>query len=229
MPNSKLCYLGKTNFINKIMGKANKGIFGAINGKVGNLVFYNLNGEDLVRTLGEKTGKLSKAQLANCDKMALIVRLFSNMKPFLKVGFGNKAKGTNMNYHNLATSTNKAHAIELIDGKVALNFEKLQLTQGDALGAKEPAVELVNGGLSFSWTYDELEDWNARNDQVMLMAYFPEDNEASFITSGARRSERKDVLEIHPTYRKKQIEIYISFVSDDRESVATSVYLARLN
>jgi hypothetical protein len=211
------------------MGKAKNGIFGAINGKVGNVVFYNLNGEDLVRTIGDNTGKLSKAQLANCDRMSMIVQLFSKIKPFIKVGFANEAKGTNKNYHNIATSYNKAHAIGLIDGELAFDYESLRLTHGTALAPRDPSFEAVSEGLQFNWTYVDHEDWYARKDQVMMMAYFPDDNDATFITSGARRAAKQDVLDIHPTYRSKRMEIYISFVSDDRESVATSVYLGRLN
>jgi hypothetical protein len=211
------------------MGKSKNGIFGAINGKVGNLVFYNLNGEDLVRTIGENNGNLSKAQLANCDKMSLIVQLFSKIKPFLKVGFGNEAKGSNKNYHNIATSYNKVHAFDLVDEMLVLNYENVRLSQGLALAPRDPAVAVLDKGLQFDWTYDEHADWDARKDQVMMMAYFPEDNYATYIVSGARRSAGRDVLDIHSSYRAKRMEIYISFVSDDRESVATSVYLGRIN
>jgi hypothetical protein len=211
------------------MGKAKNGIFGAISGKVGDVVFYNLNGEDLVRKLGKKNENLSPAQLANCEKMGLIVNLFRKIKPFLKAGFGNEAKGTNKNYHNIATSYNKAQAIDLIDGKPVMNYEKVRLSQGIALSPKEPKLEIVNAGLRFSWAYNENEDWASRNDQVMMMAYFPDENEAIYITSGARRSTMQDTLEIHPSYKQKRMEIYVSFIADDRESVATSVYLGRIN
>jgi hypothetical protein len=211
------------------MGKAKNGIFGAINGKVGNLVFYKLNGEDLVRRLGDRTGKLSIAQLANCEKMSLIVLLFSKIKPFLKVGFGIEAIGTNKNYHNIATSYNKANAFELHDGTLTLNYENVRLSQGNALAPRDPAVEVVNEGLRFNWAYAEDQDWDARMDQVMMMAYLPDDNDATYITSGARRSAGSDVLQIHPTLRNKRMEVFMSFVTDDRQSVATSIYLGRFN
>lgn len=211
------------------MGKSKNGIFGSVNGKVGNLVFYKLHGEDLVRTLGQRTGKLSRAQLANCEKMSLIVKLFSKIKPFLKVGFGNEAKGTNKNYHNLATAYNKANAIDTVNEQPELNFGKIRLSQGSAIPAKGATVKFVDEGLQFSWSYDEQEDWDGRKDQVMMMAYFPDDQEASFVTSGARRKAGVDVLELHPSFRHKRMETYISFVSDDRESVATSVYLGGPN
>jgi hypothetical protein len=211
------------------MGKARNGIFGAVNGKVGNLVFYKLHGEDVVRQLGERTGKLSAAQQANCSKMALIVSLFSKIKPFLKVGFGIEARGTNKNYHNLATAYNKANAFEMQEGKPVLKYEQLLLSYGDLKPPRAATLEVLNGGIRFSWAYEEQEDWASRNDQVMMMAYFPDDNEASFSISGARRSKQSDLLDIHSSYSEKRTELYISFVSDDRGSVATSIYLGRIN
>ncbi|MDB5020478.1 MAG: hypothetical protein JWQ28_1605, partial [Pedobacter sp.] len=45
---------------------------------------------------------------------------------------------------------------------------------------------------------------------------------------GAKRNSGQDFLKIHPSYADKAMEIYISFVSDDRTRVATSMYLGRL-
>lgn len=211
------------------MGKAKYGINGPITGRVGNLVFYELNGENVVREKGVRTAKLSVAQTANCDNMLVLMRFFKTTKAFLRVGFANEAKGTNRNFHNIATAYNKMNALVQQDGKPAIDYSKVLLSRGTALEPENARVETIELGLKFSWDFDGVANWSSRNDQVMLMAYFPEVDEAIYVTSGARREAQADTLKIHASYGNKRMETYISFVSDDRENVSSSVYLGRIN
>lgn len=210
------------------MGKCKNGIYGPISGRVGNLVWYSARGQGRVRTVGERIAKLTAAQRVNCNSMATLMNFFKYLKPFLKVGFINETHGTLLNYHNVATACNKATALIRVDDAATVDYAKIILSRGNALPPQNPQVEKSNEGLKFSWDYDVLKHWESRADQVMMMAYFPESNDATFVTSGARRSAGYDVLNIHPSNANKAMEIYISFVSDDRTAVATSMYLGRI-
>jgi hypothetical protein len=211
------------------MAKAKNGINGAITGRVGNLVFYELNGENVVRGIGVRTAKLSVAQTANCNNMLALMRFFKTTKAFLRVGFAKEAKGTTRNFHNIATAYNKMHALIQQDGKPAIDYSKVLLSRGTALEPENAMVEATEIGLKFSWDFDETANWSSKNDQVMLMAYFPEVDEAIYVTHGARREALEDTLKIHTSYLTKRMEVYISFVSDGRENVSSSVYLGRIN
>ncbi len=211
------------------MGKAKNGILGTVNGKVGQTVFYTLNGENVMRSAGKKRTKLSPAQLLNCSKMSLIVDFFATFKPFLKAGFSSAARGTNQNYYNLATAYNKRNAIQMPDGVPTMDYEAVLLSHGDAPVPQNPSVDATEKGLKFEWDYDEDQNWDSRNDQVMMIAYFPEQNESTFLVNGAKRSARQDILELHPVYRSQPMETYMAFISDDRQSVSTSLYMGRIN
>jgi hypothetical protein len=210
------------------MGKSYNGIYGPISGRVGNLVWYTARGQGRVRGVGERTAKLTDSQHLNCNRMSVLMKLFKNIKPFLKVGFINETKGTLLNYHNVATACNKGDAISELNGQVVIDYPNLILSRGNALEPQQPLVEKTTAGLKFSWDYDVIGHWESRADQVMMMAYFPETHDAKFVISGARRSSGQDLLEIHHSFANRPIEIYISFVSDDRTRVATSRYLGRI-
>jgi hypothetical protein len=210
------------------MGKSNNGIYGPVSGRVGNLVWYVARGQGRVRGVGERTAKLTDSQHLNCNKMSLLMKFFKYIKPFLKVGFINETKGTLLNYHNVATACNKTNAVTHVDGMPVIDYANLILSRGNLLEPQQALVERTEDGLKFSWDYDPIKHWPWRADQVMMMAYFPDSNDAEFTTSGARRSAGEDFLKIHPSYGGKAMEIYISFVSDDRTNVATSIYLGRL-
>jgi hypothetical protein len=211
------------------MGKARKGVFGPIQGRISNLVFYTLNGQQVVRIKGMRDDEPTLAVKINNMAWTILMDFFQLVKPFLKVGFANEGKGTRLNYHNIATSYNKLNAIKVINDWPFLDYEKLLLSKGTAMPPQNLAVEPVDAGLKFSWDYSETEHWESRTDQTMLMAYLPEENYAFYTTAGAQRKQQTDVLEIIPEYRNKIMEVYFAFVTEDRNNVSTSLYLGRLN
>jgi len=211
------------------MGKAKYGVYGPITGKLSNLVWFSRYGRDYVRTKGERTAPLSPAQKTNCRDMAVLMDFFKNMKPFLKAGFGHLAVGTTLNYHNLATACNKTQAIIQEGDQSRIDFEAVLLSDGGALEPLDPIVQLSENGLEFTWAYDDVADWTSKTDQVMLMAYFPETNEAVYTTSGAKRNEMRDVLALPPSLRSKRMEIYMAFQNDERTDASRSLYLGELN
>ena len=80
--------------------------------------------------------------------------------------------------------------------------------------AENAGVEKVEGGLKFTWNKSTA--WHKHTEQVMMMAYFPELQEAIYITSGARRSKGEDILEIKPSRIDAKMETY----NDSEESMA---------
>lgn len=210
------------------MGKSASGPLGPANGKIGTLIWYTLNGQQVVRTIGSRTAKPSSNQLASRARMRVVMDLFRNMKPYIKAGFINEAAGTTSSYHNKATSYQLLHAVKSNADLPYIDYAAVKLSIGTLGIPENPVVARVADGLRFSWTYNEQQEWSSRNDQVMTMAYFPEDHETVYSLSGSRRMLGSDILEIHPAYENKIIETYLSFVSEDRSRVSDSVYLGRI-
>jgi hypothetical protein len=211
------------------MGKAANGALGPVTGKVGNLSCYLSDGEPRVRTIGHRTGDLSPLQKRTVTKMTMAIAFFNTMKPFIKAGFSNLAKHTKKNYHNEATSYNLLHAIKIKTGQVYMDFKDVKLSLGQAAAPLNPTVELTDAGLRFSWTNDETLGWPASQDQVMMLAFFPEDMASTYITSGAKRAAGSDILAQVPAQLDRVMEVYMAFIADDRLTVSDSVYLGRIN
>lgn len=73
-------------------------------------------------------------------------------------------------------------------------------------------------------------------DQVMMLAYMPENKEAEYLDSGARRITGQDFLLIGRNYGSVNLpelytyaEVYIVFVANDRDSITDSYYCGRIN
>lgn len=204
------------------------GILGAANGKIANVVTYELNGQEIVKSIGVNKNAPTKKQLNNKQQMKVIMGFLSGMDTLLQTGFHPKAKGTTKNYHNLAVAYNKPNALKGFYPEVRMDYSKVIISAGDLPQPLNPVVEAVVGGLKFSWAADDL-SWPDNQDQVMLLACAPATKEHVFICSGARRIEGWAILEIPPAMRNQVLKVYISFVSDDRQRVADSLYLGQVS
>jgi hypothetical protein len=210
------------------MGLTKNGVLGTTTGKLKYLVYYELGCKNVVRVIGERTSPPTAGEKLNMGKMRTLMALFSSIKPFLRAGFSSAAHGTAMNYHNLATSINRLNLVGLAEGIPQLEFNTLQLSMGNALMPQAPAVTAEAGELRFSWSWDQ-EDFEAAEDQVMLMAYLPDQNTSVFETAGAKRSKAEDFLAMQPSYLMERLEVFISFIFKDRSRVSNSMYLGRIN
>ncbi|WP_368388871.1 DUF6266 family protein [Pedobacter polysacchareus] len=68
-----------------------------------------------------------------------------------------------------------------------------------------------------------------RNDRAMLLIYFPEAGTSSYMLSGARRHEGREVVYIPKNQTKNRIEAYISFMNEDGTEISDSVLAGSLN
>lgn len=204
------------------------GIMGAARGRIANLVSYTLNNQEVVRTVGLSNKSLTNRQLNNRLQMIVIMEFLSAMNTLLETGFNPKAAGTTKNYHNLAISYNKPHALKGFYPNVEVDYPKVIISAGDLPQPVNPDVEFVAEGLKFSWNGEGI-SWPYNMDQVIMLAYAPLSKSHAFKNSGARRMKGYDVLEIRPEMLNEPLEVYISFVSDDRKRAADSLYLGRMS
>ncbi|TCC96644.1 DUF6266 family protein [Pedobacter hiemivivus] len=203
------------------------GILGGVKGKIANVVSYALNGQEIIRAIGENKKPLTNKQLNNKLQMKVIMEFLKSMDTLLETGFNPKAEGTTKNYHNLAIAYNKPHALKGFYPDVEVDYAKVVISAGNLPQPINPTVEFVAEGLKFSWNVEGI-SWPYSRDQVMLLAYAPESNTHEFKNTGARRIKGCDILQITPEMRNEPLEVYISFVSDDRKNAADSLYLGRI-
>ncbi|WP_449438666.1 DUF6266 family protein [Pedobacter steynii] len=206
------------------MGKLKNGILGGVSGKVGTVTCYCLNGQEIVRSNGKNNNPPTIKQLNNYQQMEVISEFFNGMKPILKTGFGHEAIGTIKNYHNLAIEYNKPNALKGYFPDVEIDYPKIVISAGHLSLAFNPTVEMVAEGLKFNWEVQHNIP-QENTDRVMLLAYAPNSKDMSFNNSGAQRIEGCDILKIPSSMKNEPLEVYMSFVSDDRLSASNSQYL----
>lgn len=211
------------------MAISNGGIFGQYSGKIGNLVYYQVQGKTVVRTIGVNNVPPSEAQLACRQAFKVAGKLVKPALTFINAGFREMALGTDKSPYNFALKYNKANALQGVYPDIKADYTKVMMAQGSLLPAQNPIVGVVPDGLQFSWdTYPNML-YPMVKDQTMLLAYFPDVGEVVFKLYGAFRAEGTDVLHIPVPKQGAYMETYISFVSEDRKQTANSIYTGSIN
>lgn len=211
------------------MGIMRKGLLGNHSGKIGNLVFYELGGRQVVRTLGRNTKPATAGQLQNRNELTAVMQFLKPLREFVNLGFAVSAKGSSKSAYNMAVSYNKVNAVSGTHPDVVMDYAKVLVTKGNMPVVDTPAASVTATGLAFTWTCPAKLEWPRPNDQVMLLAYFPGLQKAEFVIYGVARQECAAHLALAAELQDKHMEVYISFIAEDRKQVADSVYLGRFN
>lgn len=198
-------------------------------GRLGNVVYYDLNGKNVSREIGVTTKPPTVPQLVSRLKTKLCSELLSCLLDFINVGYGAIARTEKDNGFNQASKYNKKNIIKGVYPDLEIAYEALQISKGPLKPAENWQVTRVGVGLHFAWTIDPEMPWPEVTDQVMMLAYFPAKEKVYFNLFGKNRSSGSDVLEIPPSLQGEYMETYMSFITADRSKVADSTYTGSFN
>jgi len=214
------------------MGKLKNGAFGHLNGRIGNLVFYTLNGENIARISGRSTKPPTEKQLDNYQRMAVVNQFQKPLLPFLNIGFAKAGMDSGQKPYNDALSYNKINALQGEYPLIGMDYSKALVAKGDLPTALNPVINPVSDGVAFSWQMPDVLEWHYGDNRAMLLLYFPEGTDTSGIPaavcklSGARRKKCADFISLTPAELAKPFEAYIAFIADDRLQVSNSVHIS---
>lgn len=209
------------------MGVSKKGKNGFV-GKVGKTVEYDLNGQRVKRSVGYSSKPPTEARIAAWARMQLINNLHKPVKGLLEMGFKITKATRTMNANNLAMRYNLAHVVTGEYPDYGIDYSKVLFAQGPIPKVKATATKLERQGILFRWESAEETRLLRRNDQVMILAYAPAENEAVFQLSAALRKAGEVILKI-PTYDAPvSFETYIFFTSASQKIASDSIYTGRI-
>ncbi len=212
-----------------IMGISNNGLHGEVTGRVDNLVYYILNGKNVVRKVGKSYKPASMAQLSARMITKLTSEFFSKLQDYIKVGFGIEALGTDKNAFNLAIRENKKRMIKGAYPDFTIDYPELIFSRGMLKTSEGLKAVSTEEGISFTWDADPKMPWAESTDQAMMIAYFPTENRAVHKLFGNNRITGADELVLSPSLKGKYAETYISFISADRKQISDSTYTGSVN
>ena len=214
------------------MGILQNGLTSRTTGRVANLVTYELNGQNVLRSIGINNKPKTIPQLNNQLRMKVINNFFRSMDGFLIQSFGPTARGTKYNYQNLSIRNNMPNALKGYYPDVEIDYSKIIFSLGALPQPLEAKAEWTDEGVKFTWDTSVGSSWPECRDQVMMLIYFPDKaknkRDVIYETAGAKRSAGTDILPVPSDYHDRPIEAYMTFVAEDRSDLCNSLYIGRL-
>lgn len=207
------------------MATFNNGINGGFTGKAGSVIAYQLHGKWVMKGMPKPSAKNKRGTTSQKACRCAFTKMQTFLSPlidFIRVGFNLESKSRQMTAHNAAKSYNMLNAQ---NENSEIDYSKVRLTFGNLIGAENPNVTKDNVGFHFSWTNNSSENYIRKTDQVMLVAYDILNEKAIYLLSGARRQKGMESLQIPTHLKGNEFHTWISFISDDRESIAMSTYI----
>jgi hypothetical protein len=196
---------------------------GRIQGKLGDHVYYILNGKQYVRTLPSTDNPVvSVAQARQRSKWKLATSFAKTLTPLIKASHPERHK---LSPYNLLMKALLRHSITQDNNVFRIDYSTVKISRGSLRPAFNAAVSCLNGILQFGWYYDDgIDCIGAHNDKAILVAYCPALNESIYIGSETDRSSGKALLDV-TAFTGHEVHTWLGFVSADERKAADSVYV----
>lgn len=206
------------------------GVNGPVTGRLGNVVFYQVKGQNRARSLPRtpKRGRTpSPVQVIQRTKFKLMQNWLRPLKQLVRIGFGNYAPPKTG--HNVAMSHNMRHAIVEKDGEFSVDPTAFRFSAGPLSPPVNARISVVGDTLHFAW---ELPGAGARlgNARTLLLAYNTTESVVYYEICGASAYARKGALAPRFLgYRKATVcHAYMAFMNVETGEVSDSVYAGLL-
>lgn len=213
------------------MGKLPNGIHGHVHGKVGGVVFYTANGQNIARSLPRATRKKRKPtplQALQRERFKVVQEWLRPLLRVVKMGFGNYAPP--QTGHNAAMSYNLTHAV--IYNEAESRYEINPAAFAFSGGPLPPPLETTtvqDGNLvRFLWKNSEGVDIG-HTTRTILVLYHPGSNTCSYKTYGNSASCGEDDLDIRGYHLPgATCYAYMAFIDEETGAVSDSAFAGRL-
>jgi hypothetical protein len=211
------------------MATQKNGPSGKVQGKIGNLVHYELNGKNVVRMVGRFAGPYSLKQLAVQQRMKVVTDFLSSTLSFIRVGFASEVLGTNKNQHNAAVSCNLIQGTTGSYPDIEMNYSKAMLSSGTLPPAQNVTLSNVLSAIEIKWDVTGLTPEYIGADRSMVLLYFPDKNESLTFFNTVQRYEGRFQQELPKRYQNQRMEAYLAFSDIATNSTSPSAWAGTIS
>ena len=203
-------------------------------GKIGNLVFYTLNGKKVVRTRPGGTHKNkthpSKLQLLQREKLKTINQFLKPLKQVLDFGYQEfltqSKKGVHLAYSELN------HKGYNHDRNPKIDPAFLKISKGSLLEPQNAFFERVYSGIRIHWSNNSDEGKSRPSDEAFIVLYQPDAEKYIWIKDQFKRSDGLAEINLSEANGNFPWHIYFAFSQFNSwkksYTLSNSIYLGKL-
>ncbi|MBW6498129.1 MAG: hypothetical protein K0B09_07065 [Bacteroidales bacterium] len=191
------------------MAYTKEGFLGPFKGRIGKVVFYEMYGKTVGRSLPSVKRKPAKGALKESQNdFARVMKIMQKVKPFVRLGFKDMAEGRSA-FHTALSENLKRY-------RLAENREELTwlcVSKGERAGALDLTLNIEGKVATVSWGEPEPRRPFAPNDRVMLLAFNPATIDSNYDLHAATRAEGTATLILPPAKEEENMLVFISFLN----------------
>ncbi|HSF52996.1 MAG TPA: DUF6266 family protein [Algoriphagus sp.] len=203
-------------------------------GKIGNLVFYTLNGKTVVRSKPSPNHKNkhnpSPLQLIQREKLKTINAFLKPIKQVLDFGYQEFLTQSKKGMHCAYSEINTKGYNHTREPKIDPAF--LRISKGNLLGPENPQLIRNGNSLEITWADNSAEGKAQASDEAFILIYCPEEEKSFWPKSKFRRNGGLAVIELNSEQSAKSWHVYLAFsqmnIKSGKYILSDSVYLGRV-
>ncbi|MFC3416774.1 DUF6266 family protein [Algoriphagus hitonicola] len=182
-------------------------------GKIGNLVFYSMNGKTVVRTRPSGTHRNkthpSPLQLLQREKLKTINRFLKPLKRVLDFGYQEYLTQSKKGIHLAYAELN--HKGYHHDREPRIDPAFLKISKGNLLEPQNPTLEKTDSGFRISWDASSAEGKSMPSDETFIVLYQPEQGKYIWVEQKFRRSAGLAEVNLAEANRDYPWHVYLAF------------------
>ena len=208
------------------MAKSKNGANGPVRGRIGNLVYTEWKGVDIVKRAPVRTAPFSEKQLFRQHIFKLAQEWLKPITPFVRMGY-NAYTSTTQGF-TAAKSFLLKHALVINGNEASIDPSLMLVSYGELPLPPAITMELnEEKELLFTWDTSLMPD-SAPLDQVLLLAYNVEKEEPFYSLGGNFRRTGSAVLPL--THASPgEFHVYLALVAEDKSRQSNSTYLGTVS
>jgi hypothetical protein len=200
------------------MGKSQQGIYGAFNGRVGNVIGSTWKGTQVLRIRPASVANpQTDAQMETRKRFAMLGRFLSTQREAVNIGFS--AQSVGMSPVNAALSENFRQAFTGAYPDLLIDFSQVKLSKGELLFPQNFVAAAAPGALiNLSWLGTG-ENFGSTDQDSLIVGVFDPTNERGMVFNAFfRRNEATGVLALPDYWVGRTFEVMAFFKSSKNPS-----------
>jgi hypothetical protein len=200
-------------------------------GKVGNLVFYELNGKTVVRSKPASNHKNkhnpSPLQLIQREKLKTINVFLKPIKRALDFGYQEFLSQSKKGMHWAYSEINTKGYNHTREPKIDPAF--LRVSTGNLLGPENPQVHRASNSIEITWSDNSAEGKAQPTDEAFVLCYCPEGAKYIWPEIRFRRKSGQATIQLDEVKSSMSWHVYLAFsqmnIKTKNYILSDSVYL----
>lgn len=202
--------------------------------KIGNLVFYTLNGKTVVRSKPSPNHKNkhnpSPLQLIQREKLKTINAFLKPIKRALDFGYQEFLTQSKKGMHWAYSEINTKGYNHTREPKIDPAF--LRISKGNLLGPKNPHAIKNGSSIEITWSDNSTEGKAQPTDETFILLYCPEEEKYFWSEIRFRRNSGLAIIELDSVKSALSWHVYLAFsqlnVKTRKYILSDSLYLGRV-